>query len=170
MAKVSRVASLDIPSEATFEEKEWKLERFGWAVMALMIVAGALGLLGGEGLLNTIRLGSPDERVWVEYPRVVRSQAPFELKIYSAAEPSFIGATTVHINKSYADTFIVESASPTVLQHYITPSVISYDFATPQDGPASIILRVKPTTFGLKHATISVEGAGSQTFRQIILP
>lgn len=170
MAKVSRVASLDISSEGPFETREWRYERIGWATMALFVALGTLGLLGGGGPLNQVRLGSPTDPVWVEYPRIVRNQAPFDLTIYAVTEPSFIGTTTLYLNASYAENFMVESASPTVIQQQITPSGISYDFATPNDGPTTIRLRLKPTRFGIQHATLSIEGSGTQTFRQIILP
>lgn len=170
MAKVSRVASLDIPLDSRFEAREWRTERIGWALMILVVVLGALGLLGGAGPLNTVQLGSPSDRVWVEYRRVIRHQAPAELKIYATLDQSFIGTTTLHINKSYADAFMIESASPTVVQEQVGSSAMSYDFAMPNGGPASIILRLRPVRFGIRYATLSVEGAGSQTFWQVILP
>jgi hypothetical protein len=170
MAKVSRVASLDIPSDRQFETKEWRTERIGWLLMAALIVLAALGLLGGGGPLNTVQLGSPTDRVWVEYRRVIRNQAPAELRIHAAPDESFIGITTLHINRSYADAFVVESVSPTLIQEEIGTTAISYDFATPGAGPATMVFRFRPERFGVRFATISVEGAGSQTFWQLILP
>lgn len=170
MSKVSRVASLDIPSETQFEAKEWRVERLGWIGMALIIILGGLGLLGGEGPFNTLQLGSLGDKIWVESRRVIRNQAPFELKIYATTEQSFVGTTTLHINKSYAETFVIESFSPTLIQEQVTPSVNSYDFVTPNGGPATLVLRMRPIRFGIQHATISIEGVGSQTFWQVILP
>jgi hypothetical protein len=58
MAKVSRVASLDIPAEGPFELKEWRYERIGWGALAMLLALRSLGLLGGDGPLNQVRRGA----------------------------------------------------------------------------------------------------------------
>jgi hypothetical protein len=51
---------LDIERNHRFQRREWCLERFGWLLLALIILAGLLGLLGtGRFSRTATDRGSP---------------------------------------------------------------------------------------------------------------
>jgi hypothetical protein len=71
---------LDEPENQPVYHREWIAERIGWLVIAALLIAAALGLLG-PGLLSHRLATSSDGRLSVEYYSTVRSEAPATLKI-----------------------------------------------------------------------------------------
>jgi hypothetical protein len=92
MTKSSRDDGLQITEDLDFQHRIWKLQRIGWAVMVLLILAAVLGLFG-RGILSRAVVTDAQGQLSVEYSRFARFQAPVELvvRIQHAADeaPSF---------------------------------------------------------------------------------
>ena len=54
MTDLVRVGDLQIHQDLCQERREWKIQRVGWLLMALMLVAALAGLLGPGPLSSTI--------------------------------------------------------------------------------------------------------------------
>src|SRR5690242_8532320 len=67
---------IQIDVDRRHSRREWRIERIGWAVMAVLLAAGLLGLLG-YGPLSQARAGEPGT-LSVTYDRLQRASAPSE--------------------------------------------------------------------------------------------
>ena len=68
MSEHHRVGDLEISQDLTFQRRSWIVQRVGWVMLALLILA-ALGGLFGPGPLSRARAGPHDGPLWVEYQR-----------------------------------------------------------------------------------------------------
>ena len=76
MAKT--VQGLQIEEDRAHQRREWRIERVGWVLMAGLLLAGLLGLLG-DGPLSRATAGSAGA-LSVEYDRLQRAAAPYEYR------------------------------------------------------------------------------------------
>ena len=83
MADVRQVGDLEIAQDLAFQRREWTIQRVAWAVMALVALAGLLGLFGGAGPLTRAAAGNGALRL--DYARFERKHAPTELRLQVAA-------------------------------------------------------------------------------------
>jgi hypothetical protein len=56
----------EIDQDLEFQRRIWKLQRVAWAVMALVVLAAVLGLLG-PGVLGMATAGGRSSPLWLEY-------------------------------------------------------------------------------------------------------
>jgi hypothetical protein len=66
---------LQIDDDPAFQKKEWRVQRIGIALLALLVAAAAAGLTGMGGPLNDAEAGRRGDPVFVEFERVVRQGA-----------------------------------------------------------------------------------------------
>lgn len=67
----SDIADL-ISEQPSFQVREWWIDRVGWVVMGLIVVAGLVGVWGG-GLVGGARVSADDGGMSVSYDRFVRN-------------------------------------------------------------------------------------------------
>jgi len=80
MATPNKNDGFEIGQDLEFQRKSWKVQRFGWLVMLLIVVAALLGLFGGGPLAHD-DAGSKGSTLYVEYRRFQRYNSPAELRI-----------------------------------------------------------------------------------------
>jgi hypothetical protein len=77
---VKRIGDLEIDQDLAFNQREWRFQRIGWLVMALVIVAGLLGAFG-TGPLAEGSVGSDGDSLSLSYQRIDREERPTTLDI-----------------------------------------------------------------------------------------
>lgn len=80
MTRFKTIGSLQLHEDLAHERREWKLQRVGWALMALALLAAVLGLFG-HGPLSETASASADGALTVRHQRFERYQAPSEYDI-----------------------------------------------------------------------------------------
>lgn len=66
MAEHARKGGLEVSQDLNFQRREWVVQRVGWVVMAVLLVAALLGLFGPGPLSKSIA-GSASGPVRAEY-------------------------------------------------------------------------------------------------------
>ncbi len=62
MEQIPRVGDLDIEQDLDFERRQWHVQRVGWVVFLLILLAAFVGLLGtGRSAMSSRR---PDRSPW----------------------------------------------------------------------------------------------------------
>ena len=113
MGSSSLKATLD--SELPFQRKQWRIERIGWTVMALLILYALAGGLGGGGLLSNAEVVSADGSARVRYEKFARQLTPTTVEINLTQPPdgrpmqlhvdgSYLGSTTIKLIVPEPDT------------------------------------------------------------------
>ncbi|WP_242928332.1 hypothetical protein [Pontibacter vulgaris] len=133
---------LDIDEDLALEHKSLILERIGWILMLLFVVAAALGFTGRGGIINDKTEGSTAAGIEVAYERFLRRDAPSTLKI-TLHEPS----SQVRFSKAFYEKVRIEEVVPEPKQVQVTHESILYTF---EGAPvnASLLFYLKPQKAG----------------------
>jgi hypothetical protein len=159
--------ALDLDSDRSFQERWWKVERIGWSVMFLVILAALTGLTGRGGPFATaeVRAGAAE----ITYPRVARWQTAAELSVRFPAATGEKG--TILLPSDFVSSFSVESVSPQPSKVVASADGMLYEFdleAGAGSKSAEFALRaVHPSFWRTVHSTAD-EAPERMSF--IILP
>lgn len=110
--KAKQTSGLQVAEDLDFQEKEWKVQRLGWVLFALLILLAAAGLFGNE-FLAIARAGAEGDGLWVDYQRFARLFSPKEMQV-SVGPQAFSAQDTVEIrvNRDFIDDVRIESIEP----------------------------------------------------------
>lgn len=93
---------LEIRQDQRFQQREWRLERIGWTLIALFVLAGLLGLLG-PGPLSWATARSDGGLVEVEYQRFTHWVADDTVEIRVAPDAVGAGAFEVTLTGDWVE-------------------------------------------------------------------
>ncbi|MPZ52298.1 MAG: hypothetical protein GEU79_06120 [Acidimicrobiia bacterium] len=140
------------------------VEGLGRVVMALVVLAALLGLLGRSGPLNSRQLTS--EAVTVTHDRFARIDAVTAIGIsVKAAGPT----PRVVVGDSYLDKVTVEEVQPEPHAVVAVPGGTAFDFAQEGADPLFVRFSVKPPNPGFVAGTVTV-GEDSFSISQLVYP
>jgi hypothetical protein len=164
-----KVGDLELDQDLEFQARSWRVQRAAWVVMALVLLGAVLGALGG-GPLSRTTARSEDGSLVVEYERVIRQQAPAELKLGLKAGSD--GLARVMLPRAYLEKVRVESIVPEPESSKAGPEGCTFAFRC--GGDAEVIIRFDTEGLGPAAADVVLgrQGVAGQTarVRQFILP
>lgn len=148
----------------------WRLERVSWALMALLLVAAALGVFGG-GPASHARTGSA-RTVELEYDRLLRAAAPTEYRLQVQPGTVRDGQLNVRIAQDLVDVMEIDSLVPEPESVTAGPGYTEFTFRIVAGGrsPAHVVIGFQPVTFGRFSGHISVEGARPLPVSHLVYP
>jgi hypothetical protein len=82
MPGVTRIGDLEIQQDLNYQRREWRIQRLGWVVMRLVILAALLGLLG-NGPLSKASVTATDGSLRLDYHRCWHYRNPMTLEIHA---------------------------------------------------------------------------------------
>jgi hypothetical protein len=170
MADMQRIGSLEIDQDLTFQQKEWRLQRIAWVVMALLIVAALLGLTGSGPLARVIASeeGSP---LQLEYSRFVRLDAPTTLDVEIASEAVTGEFVELRLERAYLQDIGVEQIVPEPAEVRSAGDYLIYVFAVEEpEQPVSVTFDLRHTAFGPKSGQVRLGDEVTVDFGQFIFP
>ena len=166
MARTAK--GIQIDEDRGHQRREWRIERVGWAVMALLVLAGLLGVFG-DGPLGQARTGGAGASV--EYDRLQRAAAPTEYRF--AVDPAL--ATDGHLRLRLDEALLEEAELISIVPEPASvatgPGYVEFAFAVHAPGtPARITFRFKPTTFGRVRGEVALPGTAPVVLDQFVFP
>jgi hypothetical protein len=161
------VADLSTPEVERHHRIDWIVQRFGWVLFALILIAALAGLLGPGPLTHTIE-ASPEGTFSVDYQILERYEAPARLKIElnGASQPE----VKLRLTKSFFDAVTIETISPPPLKVEASDGDPVYVFPASDREPNTIVLRYTPDEFGRLNFAVAVDNSALLEVRQYILP
>lgn len=167
MAKT--VQGLQIDEDLAHQRREWRIERVGWALMAALLLAGLLGLLG-DGPLSRARAG--DAALTVDYDRLQRAAAPYEYRF--EADPSLAreGQLRLRFDDALLEDVELKSIIPEPESVTAGPGYTEFTFAMDAAAgpPARIAILYQHTTFGHVEGRIRAAGAAPLVVDKFVFP
>ncbi len=155
----------DVDSDLAFHHREWRIQRIGWALVALFL-ALALGGLFGNGPLS--HAGAGNAAGSIEYERFVRSGLSTEI-VVTPAERVAGGIHRVAISESYLEAFRIENITPEPTAVRMTGESLVYEFESAASG-ASISFHIHPQRLGSHTAEVRIDAGTPLAIRQLTYP
>jgi hypothetical protein len=161
---------LEIDQDLDFQRRTWTAERVRWIVMALLLVAGFLGLFG-KGPLSEAMVIDPDGALWLSYEHFGRQETGTDLHIHISPEAFDKGEARVWLNRAYLENFKVEQVTPPPLRVEAGADRLTYVFVPVEpDRAARITVRLQPLSMGSCEGEAGVPGRKPVSFRQCFYP
>jgi hypothetical protein len=162
--------SIQIEEDSRHQQRDWRFERTGWAVMAIVLVAGLLGLLG-YGPLSQTQAGARGA-LTVTYDRLQRASAPTAYRFQAAQSLARNGELRLRFDDALLDEMEMDSILPEPVQMRAGPGYTEFVFAMAgaEGPPARLQFQFQPATFGHVRGRVSTEGAEPLVIDQIIFP
>lgn len=159
---------LQIDEDLSHQRREWRLERMGWAVMAVLLAAALLGLLG-DGPMGRVRADGPGASL--EYDRLQRAAAPTEYRF--AIDPALAvdGRVRLRFDETLLEEVELLSIVPEPEAVATGPGYVEYAFAVHGPGArAPVSFRFQPTTFGRVSGRVTPVGGQPLALDQFVYP
>jgi hypothetical protein len=149
--------------------REWRFERLGWAVLALILVAGAAGVLG-DGVVAAASARSTDGTAVLRYDRIIRRDAPTELELRLTAAPGADSLVVVSLAEDYLAAVNVERVVPEPAMVRASSGRVDHHLLRlDRSRPMVVRVSVRANTVGAHHSVLGVDGR-VLSFRQLVLP
>jgi hypothetical protein len=146
----------------------WRVERVGWTIVAVLLMASMFGMFG-DGPLSRAGAGSGDFHV--EYRRLLRSSAPAEFRFRTNGSAAQGGLIRLRISRSLIDRMEIESIVPQPLRQVAGPGYTEFAFPVMKGpGTIDIIVRYRSATFGRQHGQMSLVGSEMVSIDQFVFP
>jgi hypothetical protein len=147
-----------------FHRAEWRIQRVGWVLVALLLATAGAGLFG-NGPLSRAHSGNAAGRV--DYQRFTRYGLSTDLVVTPVA--SAHGVNRVAIGADYLELFRVERITPEPAAVRIAGPNIVYEFASASPG-ASISFHMRPQRLWRHSATVTIDGGAPLQISQLTYP
>jgi hypothetical protein len=160
------VRDLQIEDDMAFQRREWRLERAGWAALALFVGAAAAGAFGG-GPLSRASAADASGHLVVRYERFIRASAPTELRLQVSPAAAHGGELHLWAESAYFRDIEISSVVPEPARVEQRGPRLVYVFPlTHLVGPFEISLRVKPMAAGRHSGQFGVSADSAAVVRQ----
>jgi hypothetical protein len=160
--------SLELEQDLAYQRRSWRVQRFAWVVLAL-IVAAALAGLAGSGPFSRESRATHDERILIDYERFVRMQAPSRLRLHFSKEAVRAGELRVWFDRSYIEQTRLEQIMPHPKGTEVGEKRLTYVFAAEDGQSAMIIFDLQFQTFGRVSARVGT-GETAIDLQQLVYP
>jgi hypothetical protein len=161
---------LDSPKRLQEQQWEWRVERTGWLVICVLLIASLAGLLG-PGLFSRRTAQSSDSNVQVQYEAVERYEAPATLHIVARPAAQEDGRLRIAISRSFADRVTIDQVVPSPATVESTQEKIFYVFQTQgQTDMLRVVMRYKHNDYGWRRYEIGVGDGEPALVRQFVWP
>jgi hypothetical protein len=172
MAEPERVSDLQINEDLEFQRRSWVLQRVGWVVMGLVVLAALLGLFGGTGSLGGAKAGSEDAVMSVSYERFLRFMKPTTLQIRLSPEAGTEGEVTVWLDREYLEGMQVQQVTPQPDSAEAGPDRLTYVFKVDDpNGPTAVTFDLLPQQkIGPLKGRAGIDDGEPVNFSQFVYP
>jgi hypothetical protein len=153
---------MDLDTDLNFQRRIWTVQRIGWLMIGLVILATLMGAFG-NGLLS--RVSASGNGLRLEYERFGRLQQP--TRLHFLLPPSKHDAE-VSLRRDYLAAFQIDHITPEPKEVAPAGPWLTYRFAGP--GPLAVTFDVVPLEFGRLQGNAAISPSVALAFQQFIYP
>ena len=157
---------LQLDQDFRQQKIEWRIQRIAWPLLAALLVAIMLGLLG-QGPLSKAQAGSADTGLTLDYHRFMRRLSPETLELQLQASSDRV---QLRIDGAYLDAVDVEHTfpEPEAVRSGRDETVMVFQAEPGQ--PVVVRLEVKPKDMGTIDGWVAVDDGPRQPFSHFVYP
>ncbi|SFB19519.1 hypothetical protein SAMN05216266_10642 [Amycolatopsis marina] len=165
----SDVADL-VGEQPRFQVREWRIDRGGWVVMFLIVLAGLLGLWGG-GPLGEATVSAGDGSMSVSYDRFVRNLGESTLIAEFPPGSAEADSVSLAVDQAYLTSNQVQSITPEPDTVTARNGRFVYEFPAAADTSLTVRFDLRPSSgAGVRTATIESGSGGQARLWQFVYP
>ncbi len=168
---IQRVRDLEISQDLDFQRNSWTVERVGWVVMTLVVIAALLGLLGGDGPLATATAGDDIDPLQVHYRRFLRKHSPTQFQI--DLQPGAVQGeeARIWIDREFLEGYEIRNIVPEPDSVEAGADRMIYVFTLDQASqPTTISFNVQAQQIGPAMGRVGLDGGQDVEFSQLVYP
>jgi hypothetical protein len=167
---IERHGDIEIDQDLSFQRVDWRVQRVGWALMMLMIIAASVGAFG-HGLVASADTRTGDGRLEVKYDRIARHASPGPLSLRLLPGPLRDTIVDIWISREFLAGVRIERIEPEPDQEEAGEDGTRFRFRIADPArPAHITFQVEPDAIGGRSGMIGLVNGDSVRFRQYVLP
>jgi len=164
----SRV-ELQLSDDAAFHKRELAFRRGGVVALYVLLLAALVGLFG-SGPASHASARSADGTVRVDYDRIVRANAPTELRFHVPYGRKVDGTVELWLDPAFAQSIMIEQIVPEPVRTRVVDSRLKAEIvAVAADTALDITLTYRPKSLGSTVIDAGVNGGGVR-LRQFVFP
>ncbi len=133
--------ALELEQDLDFQRRVWRVQRIGWIVMALLVVAGLAGLTG-HGPMAKASAGAAEDGLVITYDRLTRYETPARLALHVAPGVAASDSTVaVWINRDFVNAMQIGAVVPTPVEAQAAGDGVIYTFRVADPRRSAVIER-----------------------------
>ena len=152
-----------------FQRRQWRVERFGWAAMVLVIIAALAGVFGGGGIVELATASDSSRLTEVRYARFARYSSSTTLEVNVTASAS-ARPMRLSISDQYLGAMNVRTITPPPTSTSIADRQHVFVFDRAASAAATIRFELVPESIGRHEGWIAVDGAAPVFFAHFVYP
>jgi hypothetical protein len=170
MAKGQRAKEIEVGEDLEFQQRSWVVQRIGWIVIALVIIAALSGLFGA-GPLSQATVGNEGDALRLVYDRFERMDSPATLDIYLGPEVANEGQVRLWISRDYLKGASVQQVTPPPEQVEIGADRLIYTFRVADAArPALVTFDLEMAQSGRLVGQMGLTDEAPLSFWQFVYP
>lgn len=170
MSERVRVGDLEISQNLPFQRREWLVQRIGWVVIAVLLVAAMLGFFGPGPLSKTTASGGAGA-LSIEYYRFWRMASPMPLRIRIQPIANGQEEISMWISREYLEAMRVESVTPEPERVEAATDHFVYVFKLKDaSSAATVMFDLEPARMGKVSGEIKVNHSAATNIGHFIYP
>jgi hypothetical protein len=150
-----------IQEDMAFQRTSWIVERAGWIVLTLLLVAALAGLFG-HGWLSKQKIGDGTLRVEFDRFQRITKVTPYIISVKSGGEPKLT------LGRKFQTAYEVIDIEPHPIRSSAGENGLELQFASAADSLRAVIW-ARPRSFGRMRFSVAGEGA-ALTVRAFVYP
>jgi protein-L-isoaspartate(D-aspartate) O-methyltransferase len=165
---MERHGDLDIRHDLNFHRRLFVVQRVGWVVLALFILAALLGLIGAEGPFN--QGTKENDRLRVEFERFPHQESPTRIKVTFRDQSG--ERVELSVSAGYLNQVRLQNVSPQPEEVIASRDQFRYVFKTTRPGePLTVAILFTPTSAGYLRGQLHAgKDSAPLNFSQFVYP
>ncbi len=160
---------LPIEEDMVFQRRTWRVERVGWAAMALIVLTAFLGFFGAGGPFSRRTLAAEDVPLEVDIPAYSRREASVELVI-RLKPGAAVERTQLWLSGAFLDSFQIEGIVPRPVEARPEGDGLLHVFAAGGAPAATVHLYARCQTTGIIDYRVGTGPQHALAVRQYVYP
>lgn len=166
----ARVTDFEAPQSLRHQQREWAIERVGWGLMALIVLAALLGGLG-SGPLGSRSAESPDGSLRLRFFAVERYAAPQILELWAKPLNDETTPLELAFSRTFTDEITIEQIVPEPESMTTEDGKLVLRFNSSDSTEESkVVVRYKHDGYGLLDYEVGIGSQEPIRVRQLVLP
>lgn len=167
---IPKVGDLQVAQDMRYQRRSWFVQRVGWAVMLLVLLAAVAGVFG-EGPVGAGAVAAEDGSFSVLFAEYPRKRAPETLRFRVNAGAVEEDELRVAFSRGYLSGVELQSVYPEPDSVETGATEIVFVFTLSEEGlPAEVLFNVLYDDIGRKQGNLRLEGHPAVRIRQFVYP